>query len=401
MGREATEAPRAGRGSDLDGVLSAARLEGDPIPDALVAAVVDRGEVDRVNRLLHGLEGNAEAVPTELPDDLEAWLRQSGRLPDGVDAARLERASALFVEHGLQMSLLMSTASLVWCYAATRGVKALMYSRRLEHDPYHRAAETSQFVLRVLSPGGLSEGGTGVRAAQKVRLIHASLRQAIRRSGTWDEAQLGMPLCQEDLLLALLTFSSDVVDGLAILGVELSPAEAEDYVYAWGMIGRLLGVHPDLIPGSLEAARLLKAAIVRRQYGPTPEGVALTRALLEMHDRVMPGELFDGLIPAVLRLVVGSEVADWMAVPRGRWDGILQHSQRLTRYLDLIDRRSGSLGDLVDEAAYRHLTRMSIEATGYRRAGFEIPPDLQEAWSARRDAAAAASAASARTRSMS
>jgi hypothetical protein len=300
-----------------------------------------------------------------------------------VDEARLRHASALFVEHGLPMSLLMSTASLIWCYAATRGVKALMYTRRLQHDPYHRAAETSQFVLRVLAPGGLDAGGTGIRAAQKVRLLHASLRYAIRRSGTWDEAGLGVPLCQEDMLLALLTFSSDVVDGLTAIGVVLSPEEAEDYCRAWWAIGAILGVVPDLIPGSLVEARATKAAIARRQFGPTPEGVLLTQALLEMHDQVIPGQAFDGLIPAVMRLVVGTEVADWMAVPTGRWDRVVRSSRLLNHTLERMDRAAGPLGNLVNEHAYRHLTRMSIEATGYRRAAFEIPADLQAAWATR------------------
>jgi len=372
-------------GDELDAVLGAARLEGDPVPDALVAEVFDRGEVDRVNRLLVGLEGNTQAVPSDLPDHLDRWFATSGRLPDAADQARLARASELFLEHGLQMALLMSTSSLVSCYAASRGVKALMYTHRLEHDPYHRAAETSQFVLQVLAPGGLGEGGRGVRVAQKIRLIHAAVRQAIRRSGTWDEAALGAPLCQEDLLLALLTFSSDVVDGLATLGIELPRSDAEDYLHAWAVVGHILGIRPELIPGSMDEARALKQAIVRRQYGPTAEGIALTRALLEMHGQFMPGEFFDGVVPAVLRLVVGPEVADWMDVPRGHWDGVIRHSGRVARYVDVLDRRSGPLGVLLNEVAYRFLNRLSIEATGYRRAGFEIPADLVAAWSARRE----------------
>jgi hypothetical protein len=363
--------------------LDRARLEGDEAPDALVGAFMARGEVGLVNRLLRRLEGNEQPVPVELPDDLEDWLRASARLPPEVDEIRLARAAELFVEHGLQMSLIMSTASLVWCYAATKGVKALMFTGRLQHSPYHRAAETSQFVLQVLGPDGLADGGTGIRAAQKVRLLHASLRHLIRQSGRWDEASLGVPLCQEDMALALLTFSIDVVDGLARLGVELEPEQAEDYLYAWGVIGSLLGVRQDLIPPSVADARRLKATIARRQYGPSDEGVLLTRALLEMHDRVIPGEAFDGLIPALTRLLVGHRVADWLAIPRGRWDRLLRHYALLGRFLERVDRSAGSLGNLVDEYAYRSLTRISISATGYERAAFEIPTALATAWASR------------------
>lgn len=365
-------------------VLDALRREGDPVPDALVEGIALRGEVASVNALLRHLDRNDEPVPTALPDDLERWLRESGRLPVDVDHARLDRAAATFREHGLQMSLILSTASLIFCYAATKGVKALTFSSRMHHDLYHRAAETSQFVLLVLAPGGLAEGGGGIRAIQKVRLIHASLRHLIRRAGGWDEAALGTPLCQEDMLLALLTFSHDVVRGLRTLGVELDDEAAEDFLYAWTVIGELLGVRRDMLPRSMAEAAQLRALIARRQYGPSPEGVLLTRALIELHDHQMPGEAFDGFLTAVIRLLVGKRVADWMEIPRSRWDYLVRHYALLGSYLELVDRATGSLGDLVDEFAFRSLTRMSIAATGYERAAFLIPAELGEAWARRR-----------------
>jgi len=344
-------------------LLDALRLEGDPVPDGLVAAVIARGETSAVNGGLRRLERNDQVVPAELPDDLEDWLRTSGRLPPDVDRARLDRAAELFREHGLQMALILSTASLIWCYAATKGVKALMFSSRMRHDLYHRAAETSQFVLLVLAPGGLEEGGGGIRAIQKVRLLHSSLRDLIANSGRWPTDELGVPLCQEDMLLALLTFSHDVVAGLHRLGVDLDPQDAEDYCYAWWVIGELLGIPRAIIPTSIAEAAQLRALIARRQFGPSPEGAMLTKALIEMHDRVMPGEAFDGLLPAVIRLLVGKQVADWMAVPRGPWDHLIRHYGTIGRTLEFFDRSLGSVGDLVDELAYRSLTRMAIEAT--------------------------------------
>ena len=296
--------------------LDALRLEGDPVPDALVASLAARGETEAVNALLRELVGNAQPVPAALPDDVEAWLRDSAVLPPGTDLERLDRSAALFREHGLQMSFILSTASLVWCYVAVKGVRALTFSYRLAHNPYRRAAETSQFVLDVLAPGGLTPGGRGIRSAQKVRLMHAAIRHLIRRTGQWPEAELGAPICQEDQLLALLTFSSDVVAGLDVLGVPLSMDDAEDYLYGWRVIGGLLGIRPDLIPGSMPEAVQLKGLIARRQYGPSEDGVRLTQALFELHDRLLPGDAFDGLVPALVRQMVGRRVADAVQVPR-------------------------------------------------------------------------------------
>ena len=365
-------------------LLDSLRLDGDPVPDGLVTAVAARGETNAVNASLRRLERNDQVVPAELPDDLEDWLRDSAHLPPDVDRERLDRAAELFREHGLQMALILSTASLIWCYSATKGVKALMFSSRMRHDLYHRAAETSQFVLLVLAPGGLVEGGGGIRAIQKVRLLHSSLRELIRTSGRWPEDELGVPLCQEDMLLALLTFSHDVVRGLATLGVELEPQDAEDYCYAWWVIGELLGIPREHIPASMAEAAELRALIAQRQFGPSAEGVMLTGALLEMHDRVMPGEAFDGLTPAVVRLLVGDQVADWMEIPRGTWDHVIRHYGTIGRTLEFVDRSLGTVGDLVDELAYRSLTRLAIEATDYERAGFEIPTELGSAWAMRR-----------------
>ncbi len=363
-------------------LLDRLRREGDPRPDSLVIGLAERGEIAAVNAMLRRLDRNDEPVPRELPDDLESWLIDSGRLPANVDRARLDHAAALFREHGLQMSLILSTASLIYCYAATKGVRALAYTHKMRRDLYHRAAETSQFVLLVLAPGGLAEGGGGIRAAQKVRLIHASMRHLIRRTG-WAEDELGVPLCQEDMLLAMLTFSYDVTQGLRTLGVELRDDEAEDLLYTWGVIGTLLGIRPDLVPSSMAEAAQLRSLIARRQQGPSSEGVELTAALIDLHDRQMPGDAFDGFLTAIIRLLVGKRIADWMEVPRSPWDLVVRHYRLLGAYLELIDRSTGSLGDLVDELAYRSLTRMSIAATGYERAGFEIPPELGEAWARR------------------
>ena len=370
-----------------DSLLDDLRRHGDPTPDGLVAELARRGQIAAVNASLRRLQRNDQPVPGELPDDLEQWLVTSARLPDWVDLPRLDRAAALFREHGLQMALILSTASLINCYAAAKGVKALTFTHRMRSDLYHRAAETAQFVLLVLAPGGFTEGGGGLRAIQKVRLIHASMRHIIGRGGDWPEAELGVPLCQEDMLLALLTFSHDVVAGLRTLGVDLSDDATEDFIYTWAVVGQLLGIQPEHIPMSMQEAVELRSLIVRRQFGPTPEGIEMTAALIELHERVMPGGVaFDGFLAAIIRLLVGKQVADWMQVPKGRWDRIVRGYGRLGRYLEIIDRSSGTLGDLIDELAYRSLTRRALEATGYERAGFEIPAELSEVWSNRRAA---------------
>jgi mpaB/rubber oxygenase-like protein len=371
------------RSGSTGGRLDVLRFEGDPVPDDIVAAIAERGQTLAVNRILHRLVDNSATVPAELPDDIEAWLTATEDLPVWVDRARIDRASAFFVEHGLQLALILSTAALVFCYADTRGVRALTFTYRMAQNPYRRAAETSQFVLYALAPGGLYAGGQGIRAIQKVRLMHAAIRHLIRATGQWPEAEVGVPICQEDMLLTLMSFSYGVVEGLGRLGVDIEPAEAEDYLYTWCVIGRMLGVRAEILPHSMAEAARITQHIAKRQFGPSPDGILMTRALLEMHERLIPGEAFDGVLPAIVRLVVGHRIGDWLEIPRSRWDRIVRYYPNLGRYLEVIDRASGSVGDLADHMGLAMLTRVALSATDYERPGFEIPTELRTAWAER------------------
>lgn len=363
-----------------DQLLDSLRLAGDDEADAIVADIASRGETAAVNRLLRGLVRNDQPVPTELPDGVEGWLRDTGRLPAMADPVKLHRAEELFFEHGLHISFILATASLVWCYAGVKGVRVLTYSYRMAQDPYRRAAETAQFVLDVLSPGGLAPHGRGIRAIQKVRLMHAAIRHLIRATDAWPEDELGAPICQEDLLGTQLAFSYTVIQGLQRFGVELSEQDVDDYLHLWRVVGEMLGIRPDVLPTRRAEARQLSDLIARRQFSASPEGVMMTRALLEMHAALLPGEMFDGLTPALVRMLVGHRIADWLEVPRSNWDHVVRHYRTIGRYLSFIDRDDGTLGDLVDQVALGLLERASIAATGYERAGFEIPTELGDRW---------------------
>ena len=112
-------------------LLDSLRAEGDPGPDAIVAAIAAHGETGAVNAILKHLVRNDQPVPGELPDEIETWLRDTQALPAIADDERLARAERLFAEHGLQMSFILATASLVWCYAGAKGARASGISVRI------------------------------------------------------------------------------------------------------------------------------------------------------------------------------------------------------------------------------------------------------------------------------
>ncbi|MBK8044673.1 MAG: DUF2236 domain-containing protein [Haliscomenobacter sp.] len=100
--------------------------------------------------------------------------------------------------------------------------------------------ETAQFVIDVLSPGGLSPAGKGVRSAQKVRLIHASIRHFLKQRG-WDTEDLGEPLNQEDKAGTLMAFSALLLDGFKMMQIGLTPGSRKpisivggSWAISWG-----------------------------------------------------------------------------------------------------------------------------------------------------------------------
>ena len=116
--------------------------------------------------------------------------------------------------------------SLPFCYAARKGVQVLALTSRLYTNPTRRVVETAQIVVAVPRPGGLAAGGTGVRTAQKVRLMLAGVRHQIGSYPGWNP-EFGKPINQEDMAGTLLSFSWVIIDGLRQLGLHIDEQRAE------------------------------------------------------------------------------------------------------------------------------------------------------------------------------
>ncbi|MEA2451236.1 MAG: hypothetical protein QOG63_3168 [Thermoleophilaceae bacterium] len=366
-----------------DLLLNDLRREGDPTADAVIDELARTGEIRAVSKVLRHLVDNDQAIPAELPDSIQTWLHDTSARPAWSDYDRLVRGADLVGDHGPQVAMILATASLVSCYAAYPGVKVLTFSHRLDQDPYRRVGETAQFVLTVTNPGSLLPDGKGIRKIQKVRLLHASIRHLIRNSDRWDEQAWGVPICQEDLLGTLLSFSDIVVKSLRRLGVRVSDQEAEDYLYLWRVVGEMLGVRPDILPVDMAAASAGSAAIVRRHYQRSDDGVLMTKALLEMHANAMPGPKFAGVAPALLRFLIGDEICNLMEVPHTSWDRVMRVNRRLGRFADLAQSAPG-LSSLVNMLGAMILNQRAIKMAGRRSASFAIPvpPEMTQRWSA-------------------
>jgi len=359
------------------------RGRGDPTADALIAGVAASGEIRVVSEVLRHLVANEQPIPELLPPVVAAWLTDTARLPAWVDLERMERGTRLATDHGPQIAVTLVGASLPYCYAAYPDVKVLTFSHRLDQDPYRRVGETAQFVLGVSAPGSMRPGGKGIRKIQKVRLLHAAIRHLITNSGRWDAAAWGTPINQEALVGTLLSFSVLVARSLGVLGVRVSPQEAEDWFYAWRVIGEMLGIAPDVLPREIDNATLLTEVIVGRNHRHSEDGVTMTRALLELMADALPRR-FNAAPAALMRHLSGDELCDLLEVPRGEGRSLRRLSPRLGRVVDLAQSAPG-LSRLTCTMGAGLLNRKAFELAGRRRsASFAIPvPDAPgRAWTA-------------------
>lgn len=368
-----------------DAFLDALRKQGDPPADEAVEALFSGGDeaVQRANLLLREMVDNDDVPSRSLPEPVRDFFLQ-GALPAFADPRRIELGQELFLRYGPLVITLLNLYSLPFSYCAVKGVKVLARTGRLHSNPTRRITETAQMVIDVMSPGGLDfdpgRFGAGVRGAQKVRLMHATIRYLIqRRDPSWDRAW-GVPVNQEDMAGTMLSFSGLVMEGLMRLGVGLSRAEQDAYVHTWNVVGALMGVRPELLPADYEAAAELGWRIWRRNAGPSAEGRELTDALLKMLEHLVPGNLFDGVPARLMRYLLQDEAADLLGVPTSEPGDFGEALRWLTRAVDAAEDESALLRGMAELFGRALMHGLLLVFRGGHRQPFDIPTELRQVW---------------------
>lgn len=360
--------------------LDQMRLVGDPLGDSVIAQIVDSGERKAVNQIMRSLIMNDDLVPDDLPPGVRDYLQDTARLPAWADPQQIALAQNTFVSYAPEIILLLFYASLPSAYAARKGAQVLAITRRLEQGYiYRRIMETAQFVVDVMAPGSLEPQGRGLRAAQKVRLMHAVIRHYIAHEDRWQvqwDPEWGTPINQEDLAGTLMTFSAVIIDGMQRFNLRLNSRHAEAYLHTWKVVGDLLGIRSDLLPLDMNDARLLRDTIFRRQWAPSQSGNDLTAALLGFLQNYLPPVL-RGLPASALRYFRGNYVADLLNVAPADWTTALLQVENVLFGLG-ADMEHTSLG-------FRHVARWAnlevlnavLSATrDGNRPPFRIPKSL-------------------------
>ncbi|MFF8594019.1 oxygenase MpaB family protein [Streptomyces sp. NPDC015220] len=355
----------------------ALRQAGDELADATVAALFERGEVGEFNTLMRYVSVAGAPLPDGLPDVALEYLRATSVPPAWVDWGEMEKARLFFIDNNVHISTALSFASMPACYLVPHVAKLLSATHGLNY-PSRRMAETGQFTVYLMRPDAFEAGGRFVPAAQKVRLLHAAIRHHLKREGRWDTGTLGVPICQEDMIGGQMFFSLLVLDSLHRLGVHMSEEGARAYYYAWRVVGAMLGVDQDAVPGSLEQARRFLDTYMVRHMGPSEEGAHLTRQLIDLYEDVVPGTFFDPIVSALIRHLVGDTCADWLGVSRTPWDTVVKAVPHLLGVLETIEDRSPLGAWALDRLGHLTTVLELSSLTRGRVMHYAIPEQLKK-----------------------
>ncbi len=315
--------------------LEAARVMADPVADDVVAEIFRSGNVEAVNSLLDTLVRSDDPPSTSLPLAAQKYFFDTAVLPPWADPDVVVKGEGIFMRYGLLALASLLCASLPECYAMRNGVQVLSLSRQLAEHTERRIYETAQMVIDVMSPGGLQPDGRGMRSAQKVRLLHASMRyllevdpqgvsDTLRNARSLGGALVrkpwksvwGRPICQEDMAVTLQTFSTVILRSWRKLGVVLDRHEEESYYHCWRVLGHLIGVRESLNPPTIEGGYALYEAIRAHQQGETVEGVQMTRALAHaVAETTGLPWVGEPAVAVLMRYLLGNATAGIVGVP--------------------------------------------------------------------------------------
>ena len=369
-----------------DAFLDAAREKGDPLADNAVAALFAQGDIQAVNHLMRTLVLNDGLPPDQLPPVIRDYLMATSALRP-LDPEKVRIGEDLFGLYGPECLMVLGFYSLPASYAAKKGVQVLYRTAYLMKRPVRRVLETSQMVIDVMAKDGLGPNGKGIRTAQKVRLMHAAVRHLILHdpNSPWDPS-LGLPLNQEDLAGTLMTFSFIVVEGLALLGIELTPDQQDAYLHAWLAVGAAMGIDESMMPATMADAKELTYIIRKRQIAASEEGKAMTKALIDGMETLVP-EFFDGLPASMIHFFLekdpfmNEDIAGMLGVPPANWTSIIIHGiEHVADFINHISEHSNDAAKVIRFMSRRFVNALVTAERGGSRTAFEVPTQLTDMW---------------------
>lgn len=302
-----------------DNFLNSMRLVADKEADSLIKELIKRGELTELREIFGKIVYNSEIKSENLPPNLSDYFKENSKLPKFTDPNLIARAQNAFRKFGPSIILSYFHKSLPECYACGMGAEVLGMTGRLTNHTRRRIAQTAQFVMDVMSPGGLEPGGRGISSALKVRIVHASIRYYIKKAvsegkAKYDYDSMGLPINQEDLAGTMLAFSVTVILGLEKLGIKIDDDEKEAVLHLWKVVGHLIGIRTEIMPLDYAQGKELWDKITSRLFLKTAAGVELNNDLINMLEDLIPAKRFDGVIYLIMNHIMNQKARDLLEV---------------------------------------------------------------------------------------
>jgi hypothetical protein len=344
---------------------------GDPMADAVIDSLSELPHREQEALIARMLGQTPGQLPHAL-GQLREWLHET---PLWFDEERSNAGGRVLLKAGLLSGLVLGFKSLILGYCSPGGNKPLVFSGRLADDEQvsRRLAETARFVEAVSHANGLRFGSPGFRATVRVRLIHARVRHALKRSAQWQTAAWGTPINQYDMAGTVLLFSSQLVGGLRQLGAAVSEAQEADTLHSWRFIGRLMGVDEELVSTSPHEARALWSMLEASQRLPDLDSRRLSYALIHSGSQRGAPEAAADFASALCRELIGPRYADALELPRNAWGLAPALLRQITKRMgSVVSRLPGGSDQLlrVGTAYWRRTVEMTF---GQTEVGFELP----------------------------
>jgi hypothetical protein len=265
---------------------------------------------------------NDQPLPGGLPSVLTNFIGSARHLPSWADTTRITKAAkfghANMPYLALAYSMGVSTAAFSFpILASVFDPNAGIYL-----DFEKRMIGSLKLISGVYDPGAFGPRGQLIPDLVKVRLMHAAVRDYLDAIH-WDTSRWGVPVSQEAMLVETWLFGLFPLTVMQHFGIQIPPDIAADFLHTWRVEGAMLGVPAAAMPADIPTATQLYYQLEDRDQGASPQGRFLFNAYIDQAGRYLsgPGGIdITPIIVAVIRSVLGSRLADMLAVPKSLWD---------------------------------------------------------------------------------
>ncbi|GAC67155.1 hypothetical protein GS4_05_03690 [Gordonia soli NBRC 108243] len=288
----------------------------DPDADRVISALLDRGEVPRVNKILRGWRQNGQPLPAGLPAELREFMEHARQLPAWTDRGKLADAVRFNQKRGTYLGLLYGFASGMMSTVIPKEARAVYYSKG-GADMKDRITKTAKLGYDIGSLNAYQPGGEMIVTCVKTRMAHAAVRHLLPQSPWWKHAASEeIPISQADIMNTWHSLPTTVMRHFRQWNVPIAADESVGFLHSWQVSAAMLGVKDEYIPKSWDAADAQAKQTLDPILAPTPEGKKLANILLGLGYNLDLSLLSRGVLGALTRFTLGDKIAGWLDIPR-------------------------------------------------------------------------------------